>query len=153
MKRLLNTDTLLGAALALIGTALLVSSYRQSASVFVLPGDAPPLLVPQLFLYLLIALSAILLLFGVLRGGADFATPSWGRIAAAFAIVASATALMTTLGFLAVAPVAVFLTCLTLGYRNHLLNLAVAAGVVGLLYALLTGFANMPLPKVPGLGY
>ena len=51
MKRILNTDTLLGAVSALGGVFLLIVSHRQNASVFVLPGDAPPFLVPQLFLY------------------------------------------------------------------------------------------------------
>ena len=151
MRRAINTDTILGAAGGLVATVLLVSSYRQSESVFILPGDAPPFLVPQLFLYFTIALSAVIFLLGLRSGGVDIGAKHWRNIALTVAVIAAAAALMKSLGYLAVAPVAVFATVYLLGFRRHLLNLIVAVGFVVLLYFMLTVFAKMPLPKIPGL--
>lgn len=152
MKRAINTDTILGAAGGLIATVLLISSYRQSESVFILPGDAPPFLVPQLFLYFTIALSAVIFLLGLRSGGLEIGPKHWRNIAVTIAVIVAAAALMKPLGYLAVAPVAVFATVYLLGFRRHLVNLAVSAGFVALLYGMLTVFAKMPLPKIPGLG-
>lgn len=153
MMRLINIDTILGAVLLAIGGALLVSSHQQNATVFVLPGDAPPFLVPQVFLFLWIALSLAVFVIGLLRGGTSFAPQNWFAAFGVFVLVAAATALMQPLGYLAVAPVAVFLVCLVLGYRNVLASAAVSAGVVGVLYGLLVGLARLPLPTVPGLDF
>lgn len=152
MSKVINTDTLLGAAGVLLGLFLLVTSYQLSESVFVLPGDAPPLLVPQIFLYLCIAVSLAILVGGVLRGGNALAPQRWGHILGVTIVVCAATFFMKSLGYLVVAPVAMVLTCLFLDYRNHIVNVVVAVVVSVAIYMLLTGFANMPLPKVPGLG-
>ncbi|MCR9085847.1 MAG: tripartite tricarboxylate transporter TctB family protein [Rhodobacteraceae bacterium] len=152
MSRVVNTDTLLGAAGLAASAVLLVSSYRQGATVFLLPGDAPPFLVPQLFLYLLAAISVAILLGGLRRGGVRLDARNWRAIGVGFATLVAATALMKPLGYLVVAPVAVFVTVLNLGYRNLLVNAAVSVGIVALLYLLLVSFAQMPLPTVPGLG-
>lgn len=153
MKRILNTDTLLGAVSALGGVFLLIVSHRQNASVFVLPGDAPPFLVPQLFLYVMIALSLAVLASGILRGGEAVPPQRWVHLAAVLAVVAMAAALMKPLGFLVVSPVAVAAVCALLGFRRVLLNIVVALVITVLLYGLLTGLAGLPLPKVPGLGF
>ena len=152
MTRIVNTDTLLGASGLIASAILLVNSYRQGASVFVLPGDAPPFLVPQLFLFVLGGISAAILIGGVLRGGVSLDRRNWGLMALCFAIVVTAAALMPVLGYLVVAPVAVMAVIALLGYRNLLVNGAVSLGVVGFLYLLLVRFAQMPLPEVPGLG-
>ena len=151
MRRLANSDTILGMAVGLVGAVLLASSYRQNASVFVLPGDAPPFLVPQLLLYAMIGLSLLLVVQGLRRGGVPAGRKRWGAILGVVVVLAAATALMQTLGYLVVGPVAVFLTCLLLGYHNHLLNAAVAVGAAGLLYAMLTWLAGLPLPSVPAV--
>lgn len=151
MMRLLNIDTILGAVLLVIGSVLLVSSYQQNAAVFVLPGDAPPFLVPQLFLYFWMGLSLVMCAGGIARGGTAFEPQNWPAIVAAAAVIILATALMRPLGYLAVAPIAVFVVCLLLGYRRHLVSALVSIGVVGVLYGLLVGLARLPLPTVPGL--
>lgn len=153
MPRVLNTDTLLGAAGLAASVFFLITSYRQGASVFLLPGDAPPFLVPQLFLYICSVISTVILIGGVLRGGMQVDPQSWIAIAVCIVVIVSATALMRPLGYLVVAPVAVWLTVFMLGYRRHLINLAVSVGGVGLLYLLLARFAQMPLPTIPGLGF
>lgn len=152
MSRVVNTDTLLGAAGLAASAVLLVSSYRQGATVFLLPGDAPPFLVPQLFLYVLGVISVAILLGGLRRGGVSLDARNWRAIGVGFVTLVAATALMKPLGYLVVAPVAVFVTVLNLGYRNHLVNATVSVGIVALLYLLLVSFAQMPLPTVPGLG-
>lgn len=152
MKKVINTDTLLGAAGVLLGLILLVTSYRLNESVFVLPGDAPPLLVPQMVLYLCVAVSLAILIAGLVRGGRNVDGQRWWHILGMAVVVCGATFLMNSLGYLVVAPVAVILTCLVLDYRNHFVNAAVAVFVTGAIYLLLTRFAHMPLPKLPGLG-
>lgn len=152
MNRVINSDTLLGAALVLIGVGLLWSSYQQNAVAFVFPGDAPPFLVPQLFLYLWIGVSLLVFMSGLRRGGLAVPRQRWGAIALSFVVVVAAAALMRPVGYLVVAPVAVFATILCLGYRRHWINATVAVGVSGTLYILLTYVAGLPLPKVPGLG-
>ena len=153
MKRALNTDTLLGGLCVIIATFLLVSSYRQSENVFVLASDAPPFIVPQLFLYLMIGFSAALCLSGLRLGGETVGPKDWMRIALTAAVIVAAAALLKTIGYLAVAPVAVIFVVFLLGYKNHLLNIGVAVGFVAFLYLVLVNFAKMPLPKVPGLGF
>jgi phosphatidylglycerophosphate synthase len=152
MKSVINTDTMLGAASVVAALALLQSSYAQSAAVFVLPGDAPPFLVPQLMLYATLLVGALMVVQGLRNGGVEVGTKNWGKIALAVMIVVAATALMQPVGYLVVAPLAVFASIRVLGYRNHLVNGLVSIGVVGLLYLLLVNFAQMPLPKIPGLG-
>lgn len=152
MSRVLNTDTLLGATGTLAAGFLLLTSYRASESVFVLPGDAPPFLVAQMFLYLLGAVSLAILVSGLRDGGVHFGAPNWLRIALSFATFVAATVLMKPVGFLVVAPLAVFATILILGYPRPLIAAAVSIGVVGFLYIVLVRFAQMPLPRIPGLG-
>lgn len=153
MKRAINTDTLLGGAGVIIAAFLLVSSYRQSESVFVLPGDAPPFIVPQLFLYLMIGFSAAIFLTGLRSGGVQIGEKNWFNIALTVSVIVAAAAFLKPLGYLAVAPVAVVLVVFLLGYRNHLVNLIVGVGFGALLYVMLVNLAKMPLPTVPGLGF
>ena len=148
---LFNTDTLLGAAGAIGASFLLMTSYRESASVFVLPGDAPPFLVPQLFLYFLLALSIAILVIGLLRGGAELNEVRWGLVGLTMAVMVAATVLMPELGFLVVSPVAFVLSVILLGYRRPIAMVLSSLGVSGGLYLLLVKFAQMPLPKIPGL--
>lgn len=152
MSRVLNTDTLLGAVGLTASVVFLITSYRLSESVFLLPGDAPPFLVPQLFLYILLVISTAILIGGVLRGGVQVDLQNWMAIFGCIVIIMLATALMRPLGFLVVTPLAVWLSVFMLGYRSHLLNLSVSVGVVSALYLLLARFAQMPLPTIPGLG-
>lgn len=153
MKSFINTDTLLGAISAVIGVLLLISSMSQSATAFVLPGDAPPFLVPQIFLYLWITIALALLLNGILKGGVEVGNQNWLAIATVLAIVIIAALMMKLVGYLIVAPIAVFLVCLTLGYKDHRINAVVSIVFAGLLYGLLTGLAKMPLPPIPGLEF
>ena len=55
---------------------------------------------------------------------------------------------MTRLGFLAVAPLAVFISVRLLGYRHHMLNVAVSLGVSVVLYVMLVRLAGLPLPRL-----
>lgn len=153
MKKLINTDTVLGAAVGAGSLWLLLSSYRLSALAFVLPGDAPPFLVPQMFLYMGLALSAAIFAHGLIKGGVDFGAQNWPAILGVAVALTAATILLPRIGYLIVTPIAVFAICLLLGFRNHLLNALVALGVPLALYVMLTGFANMPLPKIPGLEF
>ena len=152
MTRIVNTDTLLGASGLIASAILLANSYRQNASVFVLPGDAPPFLVPQLFLFILGGISAAILIGGLVRGGVSLDRRNWLLVSLCFAIVVIAAALMPLLGYLVVAPVTVMAVIALLGYRNLIVNGAVTLGMVGFLYLLLVRFAQMPLPEGPGLG-
>jgi hypothetical protein len=142
-------DIWLGAVSALIGIALLVPSYQEGARVFLLPGDISPYFVPKVFLYCWIALSLSVLLKGLvsLRSNHN-ATPQhqWKMVLAAFIVCVCATALMHRLGYLVVAPVAVFLTVMVLGYRNTVLNLLVSVAVSVSLYLLLVRVAGLSLP-------
>ena len=153
MQKLVNTDTVLGAAVGVASLWLLRSSFKLSELAFVLPGDAPPFLVPQMFLYMALALAAAIFVGGLLKGGVDFGRQNWWAIIGVAVVLTIAVLLMPRIGYLIVAPVAVFVICILLGYRNHLLNGIVALGVPVALYAMLTGFANMPLPKIPGLEF
>lgn len=148
-------DILLGAVCLVIGLFLLASTYRQSAAVFVLPGDAPPFLVPQVILVLWTALSAGIILAGLIRRVpkvGELANPRWGAIFAAAAVIGAAIALLKPLGFLVVAPVAAVLVTRILGMRNWWLNIVVALVGVASLYLLLDKAARLPLPPVPGFG-
>lgn len=151
MRRFANTDTILGTAGLIVSVALLIESFRQNKRVFVLPGDAPPFLVPKLFLYLLGALSVAIFIDGAVRGGATPLSRNWIRVAGCVIVNALAALLMQPIGFLLVAPLAVFATIKFLGYKNTMVSLVVAVGVVAVLYVLLVRFAQMPLPTVPGL--
>lgn len=151
MRRFANTDTVLGAAGLTVSVVLLFESFRQQQRIFVLPGDAPPFLVPKLFLCLFGTLSAAILFGGAARGGVASRTQNWARIAGCVMVNALAALLMQPIGFLLVAPLAVFATIKLLGYQNTVVSLVVAIGVVAVLYLLLVRFAQMPLPTVPGL--
>lgn len=142
-------DIGLGAVSAAVGLGLLVPSYREGARVFLLPGDISPYFVPKVFLFCWIALSLVLLVKGVLglRHVSDAPpTRKWLMIFATFVVCVCATALMKPLGYLVVAPVAVFLSVLMLGYRNYLLNAVVSVAVAGGLYLLLVQVAGLSLP-------
>jgi hypothetical protein len=73
-------------------------------------------------------------------------------IISTFVICVFATALLKPLGYLVVAPVAVFLSVWMLGYRNYLLNGVVSLGVSVGLYLLLVRVAGLSLPASPWLG-
>lgn len=146
-------DILLGSICLLIGVVLLVSTRWQSAAVFVLPGDAPPFLVPQIILVLWIALSLGIIVSGLTRASqGELDNPHWGSIFAAAAVIIAAIALLKSLGFLIVAPVAVVLITRILGMRTWWLNILVALVGVGALYLLLDKAARLPLPPVPHFG-
>lgn len=151
MARVINRDTVLGAVSLAISVVLLWSSYGQSAAAFVLPGDAPPFLVPQLFLYISALLSLALIIGGVVRTVPETDKLAWGAVFTSFAIVALAAALMKPLGYLIVAPFAVLATTWLLGYRDLRVAVPVSIGSVALLYVALVRFANLPLPKIPFL--
>lgn len=153
MKKLVNTDTVLGLTVGAASLWLLLSSHRLSALAFVLPGDAPPFLVPQMFLYMGLALAAAILAGGLIKGGVAFGAQDWWAMLAIAIVLTAAVCLLPRIGYLIVAPVAVFVICRLLGYRNHLVNGLVALGVPVALHAALSGFANMPLPKIPGLDF
>lgn len=142
-------DIWLGAVSMLVGIALLVPSYQEGARVFLLPGDISPYFVPKVLLYCWIILSLVIFVRGItsLRHTGDRPPQQkWGLIQATFAVAIGATALMKPLGYLVVAPVAVFLCVYMLGYRNHLLNAAVSVTVSISLYLLLVRVAGLSLP-------
>jgi len=143
-------DISLGAVAATIGLGLLLPSYREEARVFMLPGDISPYLVPKVFLYCWIVLSLGILIRGTLNLrtlGADRSTYRWWMIAATFLVCVCATALMKPLGYLVVAPVAVFLSVRMLGYRNYWLNGICSLVVSVSLYILLVQVAGLSLPE------
>jgi len=148
-------DIALGAVCALLGISLLVPSYQEGARVFLIPGDISPYFVPKVFLYSWIALSIGILVKGLvnLRRHTE-STPQhkWIMIISTFVICVCATALLKPLGYLVVAPVAVFLSVWMLGYRNYLLNGLVSLGVSIGLYLLLVRVAGLSLPASPWLG-
>lgn len=145
-----RSDIALGAVSGIIGLALLVPAYREGANVFLLPGDISPFFTPKVFLFCWIAVSAGILAKGVLglrRGTAEPETRNWMAILGCVAVALIATGLMQRLGFLVVGPVAVFASVWLLGYRNHLLNVAVSLGVSVGLYLMLVPLAGLPLPR------
>ena len=145
-----RTDITLGAVSGIIGVALLVPTYQEGARVFLLPGDISPYFTPKLFVFAWIALSLAILIKGAVgmrRWSGTAAEHRWFAILGTFATTLAATALMTPVGFLIVAPVAVFVSVLLLGYRNHLLNVAVAVIVSVSLYLMLGQLAGLTLPR------
>jgi len=143
-------DISLGAVSACVGFGLLIPSYREEARVFMLPGDISPYLVPKVFLYCWIVLSLGILIKGVIKLRADNVDRSryrWSKIAFTFAICLCATALMKPLGYVVVAPVAVFLSIQMMGYGNHWLNGIVSLVTSVSLYILLVQVASLSLPE------
>jgi hypothetical protein len=143
-------DIALGAVFALIGIGLLVPSYQEGARVFLLPGDISPYFVPKVFLYSWIAVSLAILVKGIRDLPGNTHAPAahrWGKIIAVFVACVCATALMKPLGYMVVAPVAVYLSVWMLGYRNHLLNVIVSLVVSLSLYLLLVQLAGLSLPQ------
>ena len=145
-----RTDIAFGAVSGIIGLALLVPSYREGARVFLLPGDISPYFTPKLFVFAWIALSLAILIKGLIglpRWSGTATQRRWFAILGTFATALAATALMKPVGYLIVAPVAVFVTVLFLGYRNHLMNAAVAILVSVGLYLMLGQLAGLTLPR------
>jgi hypothetical protein len=145
-----RSDISLGAVCGIIGVALLMQSYTESASAFLLPGDISPYFTPKVFLFAWIAVSLGILVKGVMGLASTSHEPvsrNWIAIVGCFAVALIATALMKSLGFLVVAPVAMFVSVWLLGYRNHVLNLAVSLGVPIGLYLMLVQLAGLPLPR------
>jgi drug/metabolite transporter (DMT)-like permease len=148
-------DIALGAVCALLGISLLVPSYQEGARVFLIPGDISPYFVPKVFLYCWIVLSLGILAKGLVNLRRHTESPpqhKWMMIISTFVICVFATALLKPLGYLVVAPVAVFLSVWMLGYRNYLLNGVVSLGVSVGLYLLLVRVAGLSLPASPWLG-
>lgn len=145
-----RSDISLGAVCGIIGIVLLMQSYTESASAFLLPGDISPYFTPKVFLFGWIAVSLGILVKGVIALRSASHEPvarNWIAIVGCFAVALIATALMKSLGFLVVAPVAMFVSVWLLGYRNHVLNLAVSLGVPIGLYLMLVQLAGLPLPR------
>ena len=144
-----KTDIALGAVSGIIGLALLVPTYREGASVFLLPGDISPYFAPKIFVFAWIALSLAILIkgfFGLRQWSGTAGQRHWFPILGTFAVALAAAALMKPVGYLIVAPVAVFVSVWLLGYRNHLLNAAVAVIVSVGLYLMLGELAGLTLP-------
>ncbi|BCH23397.1 hypothetical protein MesoLjLc_30980 [Mesorhizobium sp. L-8-10] len=149
MNRWINSDVILGLAFGLIGCVLLVSCFQQAEGSFALAGDIPPFLVPQVFLTIWIVLSLAILVAGLRGPFVPTAGRDWATIVAIAVLLTAATLLLQPLGFMLVAPVAVFLTCWLLGFRRHLLNALGAVLGSGALHLVLTRVAALPLPRVP----
>ena len=147
-----RTDVALGAISVLAGGAMLLPTFKEASQVFMLPGDISPYLVPKAFLFIWVGLSAIILLKGLLalkQSGASTEGKNWIAILGILAVVSAATYLMSSLGYLTVAPVAVFICILLLGYRKHLINLIVSVTVTFGLYFTLVQLAGLSLPRIP----
>jgi ABC-type phosphate transport system permease subunit len=145
-----RSDISLGAACSIIGVTLLMQTYTESASAFLLPGDISPYFTPKVFLFAWIAVSLGILVKGVIglrTASHPPVTRNWIAIVGCFAAAIIATALMKSLGFLMVAPLAVSVSVWLLGYRNHVLNLVVSVGVPIGLYLMLVQLAGLPLPR------
>lgn len=145
-----RSDIALGAVSGIIGLALLVPTYSEGARVFLLPGDISPFFTPKLFLFAWVALSAAILVKGVIglrHWTGDAVARNWGAIFGTFAVALVATGLMKPLGYLVVAPSAVFVSIWLLHYRNHLINLVVSVVVSALLYLMLAHLAGLTLPR------
>ena len=142
-------DIVLGAVSGLIGVGLLWPTYDEGARVFLLPGDISPYFAPKVFLFCWIALSAAILVKGVValpNWSRKSYPPKWGAVFAAFAVAIAATGLMPPLGYLVVAPVGVFATVWLLGYSNHVVNAVVSVAVSVGLYLMLSRLAGLSLP-------
>lgn len=153
MKRLVNSDTLLGGFFALAAVILLRNSYHSSSNVFLLPGDAPPFLVAQLALYAALALSLAILIKGILRGGVQIGETRWGPACLMVLLLVVTVLLFQAAGYLLIVPLAVLLCCLILGYRKPVPLIGLALGVPVATYLLLVKFAALPLPTIPGLEF
>lgn len=145
-----RNDIVLGAVTGITGLALLVPAYQEGARAFLLPGDISPFFTPKLFLFCWIAVSIGIFAKGIVGVRTTASAPpqrNWTAILGCFVVALVATALMKPLGFLAVGPVAVFISVWLLGYRNHVLNLVVSLGVSIGLYLMLVQLAGLPLPR------
>ena len=152
MIRLKNADSILGAVFLVAGLVFLYISYHADKSAFTLPGDAPPFLVPQIYLYLWIAVAVIILLGGLMGKGTALPTIAWKRFLGIFAMVAFGTVAMNLIGYLPAAIITVFGVTWGLGYRRLSILTAISVGSVAAIWALLVLLARMPLPATPGLG-
>ena len=152
MTKCKNTDIVLGGSFLIIGIVLLAFSYVQADAVFVLPGDAPPFLVPKIYLYFWIGISLVILVGGLFGRGAPLPKVNMGRLLGVTAGVAVTAALMTFLGYLIAGILAVCFTCFLLGYRKPVVVALTAIGSVVSLWLLLSVFADLPLPTMCGLG-
>lgn len=152
MARFINADTVLGTVCLFLGLTLFRVTLAVKDNVFILEGDAPPYLVPQIHLYLWIAISGAILAGG-LRGRAD-AMPSiaWKRLIGVIALVACGAAVMPFIGFLISGTATVFGVGWVLGYQRPPVLAGVAAASILLIWVLLVFFAKLPLPATPGLG-
>ncbi|MGQ7846247.1 tripartite tricarboxylate transporter TctB family protein [Granulosicoccus sp. 3-233] len=153
MKKINNADTYLGGISLLLGVIFLVISYKESATVFVLQGDAPPFLVPQIYLFLWIAISVALLLGGLLGKGTPIPTVDKKRLVSVIGCVAIGAVLMKYIGFVFAGAISVIGTCILLAYRK--IWIVFLTGILSgvLVWALLSGFADMPLPTFPGMRF
>lgn len=153
MARFINVDTILGAVFLFLGVTLFRVTLAVKDSVFILEGDAPPYLVPQIYLYLWIAISAVIL-FGGLRGRSG-AMPSvaWRRFIGVISLVVAGAALMPIIGFLVSGTATVFGVGWALGYRHAGVLAGIALGSIVFIWTMLVFFAHMPLPVTPGLGW
>lgn len=145
-----RSDIALGAVSGLIGLALLVPTYSEGARVFLLPGDISPFFTPKLFLFCWIALSAAILVKGVMafrRGTGEVEPRNWIGILGTVAVIFMATALMKPLGYLMVAPTAVFASVRLLGYRNYFVTAIVSVALSLGLYLMLAHLAGLSLPR------
>lgn len=145
-----RSDIALGVVSGMIALALLVPSFREGAQVFLLPGDISPYFTPKLFIFCWIALSLAIFLKGVIglrNWPGDGPRRNWAAVLGAFAVALGATALMKPLGYLVVAPVAVFISIWLLGYRNHVVNAVVSLAVSIGLYLVLAQLAGLTLPR------
>lgn len=152
MKRLVNSDTLLGGFFALAAVILLRNSYHSSSNVSCC-RDAPPFLVAQLALYAALALSLAILIKGILRGGVQIGETRWGPACLMVLLLVVTVLLFQAAGYLLIVPLAVLLCCLILGYRRPVPLIGLALGVPVATYLLLVKFAALPLPTIPGLEF
>ncbi len=152
MTRSKNSDIILGGSFLVIGVVLLILSYLEAETVFVLPGDAPPFLVPKIYLYLWIAISIVILGGGLFGQGAPLPKVNLRRLFYVTAGVAVSAALMAVLGFLIAGALSVCVTTWLLGYRKPVVVALTGIGSVVSIWLLLSIFADLPLPAMPGLG-
>ncbi|MCG8511885.1 MAG: tripartite tricarboxylate transporter TctB family protein [Rhodospirillales bacterium] len=152
MTRFRNADSILGAVFLVLGVALLFVSMDAGESAFVLPGDAPPYLVPRIYLYLWIAIALVILMGGLLGRGDALPRVNWARFAGVLFFVIFGAVAMPLAGFLISATVTVIGVCWMLGYRRLWVIATVALSSVLSIWVLLVMFARMPLPPTPGIG-
>lgn len=153
MARFVNTDTILGAVFLFLGVALFRVTLAVKDSVFVLEGDAPPYLVPQIYLYLWIAISAVILAGGLRGRSGAMPSIAWRRFLGVISLVIAGATLMPFIGFLISGTATVFGVGWTLGFRRTGVLAGIAVASIVSIWALLVFFARMPLPVTPGLGW